>query len=121
MLLTNKQIIETTQALFMLDQMNCSSKVSHILANNYLKLKKITEEIDEYRVKLWRENFGKESKINEDHVNVQKYNDTYIAKLNEEVNVDLTSIKIKDLNLDKNTIKPIVLATISCFITDFNK
>ena len=120
--LTKKQIIESAQALFQIGELNCSEKAAHILARNYLKLKTITEEIDKERVKIWKENFGEKGQVNNDDPNLFKYNEQYNSGvLNQETYFDPEYIELKDLNLDKNGIRPVILSSISWMISDFDK
>lgn len=125
MKITNKCLIETTNAISLIGELKNSPKAIFALAKNLNRLKALVEDVEETRKKLYKENFGEivfeSEKDTKNHKNFGVFEKQYNEILNLEIEYTPFVFNIKDLNLEVNSVQPIVLSTISWLISDFNK
>lgn len=117
----NSQIIETTQAINSISSLQKSPLAIFALAKNHNKLRKLCEDFDEAKKKLWEVHFGDDLNIKNDDTRLKKYSRAEQELLKIEVDFKPFFFSIKDLDIESNNLSPASLSLIGWLIKDFDK
>jgi hypothetical protein len=119
--ITNSDLIESINSIARIGVLKKAERATMVFARNFNLLKKMGQKLDDSRVELWNKYFEPNEVVDDEKdERVHKFKNEWQGVLDAKVSVEVSTLKMKELELSSNPFAPVVLASLSWFITDFD-